>query len=149
MPETTFLFTLAQVLFVIAGTLACILLPRDLTTAAIALTISLGALLQFGIAAVLLRRRIGGLGGRAVGGSFLRYLVAAVPAFGAGVGVLALLGGLGDGWAVDGKANGLVATALIAAAVAVVYLAVLALLRSPELRAALDLVRRRRAAPVE
>jgi putative peptidoglycan lipid II flippase len=81
----------------------------------------------------LLRRRIGSVGGPALGAAVARYLVAAVPALLIGLAVLALLGGFTGGWAVSSRVGGAVTTAVIGLATAVVYLGALALLRAPEL----------------
>lgn len=134
--RTPFRFTLVQLVFVVTGTLLCTLLPHRFTAAGIALVVSLGAAVQLAVAAALLKRRIGSLGGPALLGSLGRYLVAAIPALAAGLGVLTLTGGFDGGWSVDGRAGGLAATVLIGLVVAGVYGGALAALRAPELGAA-------------
>jgi putative peptidoglycan lipid II flippase len=141
--RTPFRFTLVQLVFVVAGTLLCTLLPHRFTAAGIALVVSLGAALQLAVAARLLRRRIGDLGGPAVPRALLRYLLAAVPALGAGLLVLALTGGFGGGWSVSSRSGGLLATALIGLVVAAVYVGALAAMRAPELGAAARIVQAR------
>jgi putative peptidoglycan lipid II flippase len=131
--RTPFRFTLVQVAVVTAGTLLCALLPVQLRAAAIALVVSLAGAVQLVIAVRLLRRRIGAVGGPELRASLTRYLVAGAPALVVGLAVLALVGGFGGGWAVAGRVNGVLATALIGVVVAAVYLAALALQKAPEL----------------
>jgi putative peptidoglycan lipid II flippase len=70
-----------------------------------------------------------------------RFAVAGIPAGLAGWGAFALLGGT-DGWTMADKIQGALGTAIIGLVVVVVYVAILALLRAPELKAAGGLVRR-------
>ena len=70
-----------------------------------------------------------------------RFLVAAVPAAGAGWLTFQLLGGT-EGWTVADKFLGALGAAIIGIVVLVVYAAFLALLRAPELSTAMRLVRR-------
>jgi putative peptidoglycan lipid II flippase len=138
--RTPFRFTLVQLVVVVAGTLLCALLPYDLTAAGIALVVSIGAVVQFAVAARLLRRRIGSFVGEDLARSLVRYALAAVPALAAGLLVLALTGGFGDGWTVASRWGGFAGTVLVGVVVAVVYVAVLAALRAPELGTAIRLV---------
>ena len=138
--RTPFVFTLIQSVLVAAGTLLCALLPAGITAAAIALVVSVAGTVQLAVAVVLLRRRIGAVGGPEVRASLLRYVIAAVPALLAGLAVLALTGGLSGGWPVASRAGGIVATGLIGLVVVAVYVGALALLRAPELAVAARLV---------
>ncbi|MDH2443637.1 murein biosynthesis integral membrane protein MurJ [Amnibacterium sp. CER49] len=138
--RTPFGFTLVQLVVAVTGTLLCALLPHAYIAAGIALSVSVSTVVQLVVAAVLLRRRIGGFAGRAVRGAIARYLIAAVPALAVGLLLLAVLGGFSGGWAVSGRLDGLVATAVLGAVVAGVYLGVLAVLRAPELGTAVRLV---------
>lgn len=141
--STPFRFTLAQVGIVTTGTILCALLPVSVRTAGIALVVSLGVTAQLGIAAILLKRRLGGLGGAPVAGLLLRSGIAAVPALAVGFGVAALLGAYGSGWAVSGRVQGILATIVVCVAVSAVFLAALRLLRTPELSVAASLLRAR------
>jgi putative peptidoglycan lipid II flippase len=141
--RTPFRFTVVQLAVVIPGTLLCGLLSPRFTAAGIAAVISLGAVLQLVIAGMLLKRRIGSFFGRDSARSLVRYLLAAAPALAAGLGVLALTGGFGTGWTVASRWGGFGGTVLVGAVVALVYLAVLAALRTPELDTAMRLVRER------
>lgn len=138
--RTPFTFTLIQAVVVVGGTLLAALLPADTTAAGIAAVVSIAGVVQLAVAAVLLRRRIGAVGGPEVRSALLRYLLAAAPALLAGLAVLALTGGLSGGWPVTSRLGGILATALIGLVVGVVYIAALALLRAPELGAAVGLV---------
>jgi putative peptidoglycan lipid II flippase len=138
--RTPFRFTLVQVVVVVVGTLLCALLPAGITAAAIALVVSLAGTVQLLVAVRLLRRRIGAVGGPEVRAALVRYLIAALPALLVGIAVLALVGGLGGGWAVQSRVAGVLATVLIGIVVCAVYVAALALLRAPELGVAVRLV---------
>lgn len=138
--RTPFRFTLVQIAVVVAGTLLCALLPHDATAAGIALVVSIGATVQFAVAAVLLRRRIGGYAGPEVRAALIRFAVAAVPALAAGLGVLAVLGGFTGGWAVSGRLEGFLSTAVIGIVAASAYFAALAVMRAPELATGVRLI---------
>lgn len=141
--RTPFAFTMAQVVVIICGVLLCALLPTDRIAAGIAMVVSVATTVQVIVGGTLLRRRLGGLGGAAVLPAVGRYLIAGVVCAAAGVGVLALLGGFDAGWALSSKYTALATTAIIGAAAAIVYGAVLLAVRSPELGAAITLVRGR------
>ncbi|WP_375387437.1 murein biosynthesis integral membrane protein MurJ [uncultured Amnibacterium sp.] len=141
--RTPFRFTLAQLAVVVPGLLLCFLLPAAWKAAGIALVISIGTAVQVVVAAALLRRRIGRLVDPHLAAGIRRILLAAAPSLVAGVAVLALLGGFGDGWILSSRIGGLVGAVSIAAAVALVYVGVLALTRAPELRLVVDTIRAR------
>jgi putative peptidoglycan lipid II flippase len=138
--RTPFRFTLVQLVVVVAGTLLCTLLPYRYTAAGIAAVVSLGAVVQFAVAAALLRRRVGRFVGPDLGRSLVRYALAAVPALAVGLVVLALTGAFAHGWTVASRWGGFGGTVLVGIVVAAVYLAILAALRAPELTAATRLV---------
>lgn len=138
--RTPFWFTIVQVVVVVAGVLLCLLLPRTAIAAGIAGVVSIGATVQLVVAARLLRRRIGGLSGRGIGASLLRYAAAGLAALAVGLLLLAVLGGFAGGWPTATRLGGLLATVLIGLVVAAVYTGVLAALRAPELGSAIRLV---------
>jgi putative peptidoglycan lipid II flippase len=144
--RTPFLFQLVQSVLFVAGALAvAVLAPGSLVAAGIALATSLAGTVQAVVAAVLLRRRLGGVGGRRLIRRFGAYLLATIPAAAAGVGILYLLGGLpgdGGGFAVSGRMPGIASVILIGAVSFGVYLGLLALARVPEVRDIGGLVRR-------
>lgn len=140
--RTPFLFTLVQAGVVVATALiAGAVLPDAYVTAGIALGQSIASIVQLIIAAWLLHRRLGSVGT----GSWLpalgRFCLAALPAAAAGWGVLVLAGGP-SGWMTSSVLAGALGSAIIGVVCAVVYFAVLWLLRAPELSAVQPLVRR-------
>lgn len=140
--RTPFLFTLVQGALVVATALvASAVTPVEHLAAGIALGQSISGTVQVVLAAYLLRRRLGGIQTRVWMLSLVRFFIAAVPAALAGWGVFLLLGGA-DGWTTADKVFGALGTAIIGAVAAVVYLAGLAVMRAPELTAALGLVQR-------
>lgn len=141
--RTPFRFTLVQLLVVVPGLLLCLLLPTAWTAAGIAGVISLGGTVQLVVAVVLLRRRIGPLMDAHLAGALRRLAVAGIPALAAGVLLLWAIGGFGDGWAVSSRLGGIAGAALVGAVCLVVYLAVLALVRAPEITMVTRLVRGR------
>ncbi len=147
--RTPFVFTLVQAAIAAGLAAVALALPPDIRTAAVALGQSVSIIVQLVLATLLLRWKVGGLRVRAWLISLARFLVAAVPAGLAGWGAFLLLGGTG-GWTVPaggtgavGQLLGAVGAAIICTVAAVVYFAVLALLRAPELTPALALLRRR------
>jgi len=147
--RTPFFFTLFQAL--IAITLALLMplvVSEDHLTAAVALCQSLSSIAQAVLAGWLLRRRLGPLG---MGGSLwalTRFTSAAIPAGAAAFGVYLLAGGPGGWMAADGidgmpgKLLGAVGTGVVGLVALVIYVAVLALFRAPELRTAAGLLGR-------
>ncbi len=145
--RTPFLFTLFQcVLVVISAFVAQGLLAADVIgvtslAAAIALGQSIASTIQTVVAVWLLHRKIGGLQIRSWMTAIGRYAVAAVPAGFAGWGVFLLLGGP-TGWTTSDKIQGAIGTCIIGVSVVLVYVAILALLRAPELKVAGGMLRR-------
>jgi putative peptidoglycan lipid II flippase len=144
--RTPFLFQLVQsALFVTGALVVGIVAPGPLVAAGIALVTSIAGTAQAVVAALLLRRRLGGVGGRRLTQRFGAYLAATAPAAAAGIGVLWMLGGLpadGGGFAVSGTMQGVASVILIGAVSFGVYLGVLALARVPEVRELGGLLRR-------
>jgi putative peptidoglycan lipid II flippase len=108
----------------------------------LALAWSAAYLISAGVAVVALRRRIGHVPGPAVGPAVAKAALGS-----AALAIVAIPLAAAIGRAAPGRA--LLATVVAGAAGALVYLAVLALTRSEELRSLLDLVRRRGAMPVD
>ena len=144
--RTPFLFQLVQSALFVGGALLVAAVAEDAVVAAgIALVTSLAGTAQAVVAAILLRRRLGGVGGRTVAQRLGTYLLATLPAAAAGVGALWLLGGLpgdGGGFAVSGRIEGLLSVVAIGAVSMAVYLAALAVARVPEVRDLGGLLRR-------
>ena len=139
--RTPFSFTLVQCALVVVTSLAASLLPLEYLAAGIALGQSFASIVQVVLATWLLHRRLGGL---RVGSWMLslgRFLLAAVPAAGAGWLTFLLLGGV-EGWTVSDKLLGAIGAAVIGLVSVAVYAGFLALLRAPELGPAIELARR-------
>jgi putative peptidoglycan lipid II flippase len=145
--RTPFWFTLFQSALIVVTALVAQwlyvsdVIPVTALAAAIALGQSLASTIQTVVAGWLLHRKIGGLRISTWLTALLRFAIAAIPAGFAGWGVFLLLGGA-EGWTTSSKILGAIATAIIGLAVVVVYVAILALMRAPELTSAGALVRR-------
>ena len=132
--RTPFVFTIVQVVLVIAGVLACTQLPYERIAVGIAAVVSLAGTVQLVVAALLLARRIGPGAGAGVARSLALDLLAAVPAGLAGYGLLILLGGTrADGFAMSGIVPAIGSMVVLAAGMGIVYLGALLLLRSRDL----------------
>jgi putative peptidoglycan lipid II flippase len=144
--RTPFLIQVVQAALFVGGAIAVAMVaPGPVVAAGIALVTSGAGIVQAVIAGLVLRRRLGGVGGRRLAHRFGAYLLATLPAAAAGVGILWVLGGLpgdGGGFAVSGRVPGVVSVILIGAVTFGVYLGALALARVPEVREIGGLVRR-------
>lgn len=145
--RTPFWFTIFQCVLIVGTALGALglreagIIPLTSLAAAVALGQSIASIVQTIVATWLLHRKIGGLQIGSWMSAIGRFAIAGVPAGFAGWGAFVLLGGV-DGWTMADKIQGAVGTAIIGLVVVVVYLALLALLRAPELKAAGSLVRR-------
>lgn len=111
---------------------------------ALAAWTSVSLTLQAVLSALFLRKRLGGLGTLEVTRHGLWYLAATLPAAAAGVGVLALLGGVAPGaFPVASIGGGILSMALAGTAMAVVYAGMLWVTRNPEFRATAEPLLRR------
>jgi putative peptidoglycan lipid II flippase len=144
--KTPFFFTLVQVVIFSAGALLALTLPLDWTAVGVAASTTVAGSIQLVIAAVLLRRRLGGLDGRRILVSVGRSLAALVLPVVAGVLLLLALGGTTEGgFAIQDRASAILSMAVIGIVMAALYFAGLWALRSPELRGFTEpLVRRLR-----
>ena len=145
--RTPFWFTIFQCALIVitaltaAALLAADILPVTMLAAAVALGQSIASTLQLLLATWLLHRKIGSLDARTWLLAIVRFTIAAVPAGLAGWGTFLLLGGV-PGWAASSILAAVVSTCLIGAAVVIVYILLLALMRAPELKTATALVKR-------
>ncbi|WP_303709553.1 MULTISPECIES: murein biosynthesis integral membrane protein MurJ [Microbacterium] len=145
--RTPFWFTIFQCTLIVVTALgAAALLSAEVIAltqlaAAVALGQSIASTLQTIVATWLLHRKIGGLGVLSWMRALALFAIAAIPAGLAGWGTFLLLGGT-TGWATSGVIPGTLATAVIGLVVVLVYVAILAVFRAPELKAAGGLVRR-------
>jgi len=134
--RAAFLIQVAQATLYVSGALAIqAFVPVEWIAVSLALLLSVATTFQSALSAVYLRPRTGGLESRSVALSTLWYVAAMVPAAGAGIGCLALLGGIGAGaYAVSSIAGSLITMAVAGTVMAVVYCAVLWITRNPEFR---------------
>ena len=145
--RTPFWFTIFQCALIVVTALGAVALLSaeviDLTqlAAAVALGQSIASTLQTIVATWLLHRKIGGIGILSWLRALALFAVAAIPAGLAGWGTFLLIGGT-TGWATSGVIPGALATAVVGGVVVLVYVAILAVFRVPELKAAGRLVRR-------
>lgn len=133
--RTPFFITLAQsVLYVVGALMIGATVPAQSLVVALSLMTSASVTLQAVLAYVVLRRRIGSLGG----GLFLaiiRFAVAAAVAAAAGFGTLQLLGGTGVGApAVRSVLGAVLCSGGSAAVMLLVFALALWVLRAPEFR---------------
>jgi putative peptidoglycan lipid II flippase len=143
--RTPFFFTVAQVVLFSALALACgFLLPDGLIGIGVAASISIAGTVQMLLAFVLLRRKLGGLDTAPVIRALVVYVVAALPALAAGLVTAWLLGAFVDGgFATTTVLGALLSMIVIGVVMSAVYFALLIVMRSPDLRAALAPILRR------
>ena len=142
--RTPFFFTLFQVVLILLGVLGCTQLPVEWIAVGIAGVITVSGVLQAVLAAVLLRRRLGGLDGRRIVQSLVKYLVAAIIPVLLGLSVVWLLGGMQeDGFALSGRLGAIVTMISVGLVMAAAYFGMLLLMRSAELQSFLTPLRAR------
>jgi len=132
--RTPFFFTLFQVGLIFLGVLGCTRLPVEWIAVGIASVITVSGVLQAALAAFLLRRRLGGLDGRRIRQSLIKYLVAAIIPVLLGFSLVWLLGGTQEGgFAVSGRVAAIVSMLAVGLVMAAAYFGMLLLMRSAEL----------------
>ena len=142
--RTPFFVETAKAGLFILGALACTLLPVQWIGVGIALVTTAACVLQTVLTFILLRRKLGPIGGRMLLRRHTQYLLAAVLAGAVGAGLLVLLGGFSaDGFAQSGRIAALVAIAVTGIAMAAVYLGVLLMMRNPDANTAIASATRR------
>ncbi|GAA2226216.1 murein biosynthesis integral membrane protein MurJ [Herbiconiux moechotypicola] len=142
--KTPFFLQVLQASIFTVLSAGCALLPPEHIAVGLALSLSAATGVQTLVAAIIVRRRLGGHGGGSVLRSLARFLLAALPS--AGVGVLVYLGLaalFGEAFLTSGYITPIVSMAVIGVVMLAVYLGALALVRSPELRDALGPIRAR------
>ena len=137
--RTPFFVQLVQsALFVVGAVAVGVLAPVEWKAGGIAVITSVAGIVQSAVAAALLRRRLGSLDGRRVLRRFGVFALAALPAGAVGVVVFAALGGFtAHGFVTAGFLPAALSLAAIGAVTLGAYLAVLWVVRVPELRGAL------------
>ncbi len=132
--RTPFLVQAIQAVVFVAGALLVVAhLPGEWIAVGIALITTLAGSVQALVSFVLLRKQIGGVGARGVLPAFGQYLLAVLPAAAVGFALLVVFGGLhAGGFAVASKGGAAASMLIIGAAMAVVYAAILVLVRNRE-----------------
>ena len=134
--RTPFFFTLFQVVLIVLGVLGCALLPVAWIAVGIASVITVSGVLQCILAALLLRRRLGGIDGARIVRSLVKYLVAAIIPIALGLVLLNIVGGRDpDGFALASRVNAIGSMLLIGIVMSAAYFGLLLVMRSSELTA--------------
>jgi len=142
--RTPFLIQLFQAVLFVIGALIVSNLDLEWIAFGIALVTTIAGTAQALLAAVILRRRLGGIDARHVARDYSLYLLAAVPAAAVGFLILALLGGTeARGFGLGDEFSAIVTMAVVAAGMAAVYAGGLAALRVQEFRALVRILSRR------
>jgi putative peptidoglycan lipid II flippase len=132
--RTPFVFTIVQVGVNITGSLLVGLYVEDIwMVVGLSLVTSASIMIQFGLAFALFRRKFGSLSHGQLTLATIKFLVAAIPAGGAGYWLLQVMGGIKQGAFPIGSVLSAVVTCMsIGAVIALVYILVLKLLRVKE-----------------
>ena len=138
--KTPFYFNLVQIVLYSGGGLFSLMLPKQFTVVGLTVTWALSTIIECILAAILLRRKVGMLGGRRI----LRTLASAIPA-----GLLAALAGIAMVSVFDMNlglatvAGAIWRSVVITVVAGVVFVVVLAITRSPDLRLVLTRLKAR------
>ena len=140
--RTPFFITLFQVIIFTAGALLMLaLVPKESLAVGVALTLSGSTILQALLAAILIRRRLGAVGGRTIVASLGKDAVAVAPALAIGLGTAFYLGFFGaSGFANSGYVQAILGMLTVAVVMGSVYLGALRLVRSREVDTAVATV---------
>lgn len=134
--RTPFYFTLFQFVLVVAGVLACRLLPTEWIAAGIALVVTIAGIAQTLFASVLLRNRLHRIDGTRIVVSLSKYVVAVALPVLLGIILLQPLGVTREGgFAVSGVAGAIISMVIIGCVMSCAYVGMLVLMRSQELAA--------------
>ncbi len=134
--RTPFFIQLVQAIAFVLGSLLVATFPSPMIAVGLAATVTLAGTLQAVLAVVLLRRRIGGIGGMPVVKQFAWFALATLPSTAVGLAILLALGGFGVGAFPVSPFGSVVSMVIAGSAMAAVYVAVLLLVRNEELRTA-------------
>jgi putative peptidoglycan lipid II flippase len=139
--RTPFFIQVFQSTLFVIGALAVASLPTAWIAFGIAAVTTSAGTAQAILAAVILRRRLGGFDAARIVRQLVRFVVAAVPSAIVGFGIVVLLGGTTDGgFAVSSPIAGAVTIAAVGLVMALVYAGGLAILRVEEFHEARRIV---------
>ena len=128
----------------LAAIAASFAVPSSAATAFITLATNLLFWVQLAVTFFVLRRRLGGVGGRAIGRAWWQSAVAGAGSAVAGAWALHALGGITtESWALSGLGAAVLTCVAVAALMTAVYAGALLLLRNAEVRQTWSLVARR------
>jgi len=133
--RTPFFIQVAQSSLFVIGALIVSTQPSESIGVGIAVVTTIAGTIQMLISAVILRHRLGGIDAVRIIRQYAIYLVAMIPSAGAGIALAATLGSFNGGFAVSGFVAAGITMAVIGVVMLVIYVVVLALFRTPELRA--------------
>src|SRR5690606_25827266 len=142
--RTVFFLELVKSALYVVGFVFCMTLPVDYIAVGIALVTVVSVTIQTLVAFLVLRRRIGHLGGRVLLRRHISYAASAIAAAAAGLVIVWSLGAFTpDGFAVGSVLGAIVSIAASGCAMAAVYGGILLAARNPELRSIVGTVTRR------
>ncbi|PRY67981.1 putative peptidoglycan lipid II flippase [Glaciihabitans tibetensis] len=133
--RTPFLIQVVQSAIFVVGALVVSSFPEDAVAVGLAWVTTIAGTIQVLITAVVLRRRLGGLDARHILKRYLTYVLATLPAAAVGIGITASFGGFTGGYAMSGIFPAMLTMIVAGGVMLVLYVAVLTVLRNPELRA--------------
>ena len=147
--RTPFFMQALQSVVFMAGVVGVAFLPVQWIAVGIAVVMTIAGTVQTVVAAALLRGRLGGLPVGPVVRASLAFFGAALVAALVGLAIVWSMGAFVEGgFAIDSRLGGIVTLAVGGAAMAVVYLGLLWIMRNPQLRdLAAPLARRSRNTP--
>jgi putative peptidoglycan lipid II flippase len=142
--RTPFFMQVFQSVIFVGGALLCGRLPADSIGIGIAVVTAVAGSAQAIVAIVLVRRRLGGMDGALVLVRHLQYLGLSLVAGAVGLIVTWLLGGYSaGGFAQSGTLQAIITIAVAGAAMCLVYLGLLRVVRNPELASVTGTISRR------
>jgi putative peptidoglycan lipid II flippase len=131
--RTPFVVTVFQSVLFVGGALLVALAPVQYIALGIAVVTTLAGIAQTGLAAILLRRRLGSFGGAVLATRHLVFFAAALVAAAVGAGLVWLLGGFTPGgWALSSPISAALTMAVAGGTMAIVYVVALLAVRNPE-----------------
>ncbi len=134
--RTTFYLQCLQTVIFIAIALACIMLPREWITVGVAASTTVAGIAHALTGVMILRKRLGGSGGRLLTVRYLQYLALSLVAGVGGAALLYVLGGFtATGFAQSGRVEAIVSMVLVGLLMSAIYAALLAIIRNPEFAA--------------
>ena len=134
--RTTFFLQCLQAVIFISIALACVTLPAQWIAVGVAVGTTIAGITHATVGSVLMRKQLGGTGGRGVAKRYVYYLVLSIISGFGGIGVLLLLGGFSPtGYAQSGRFEAIVAMALVGIVMSTIYAGLLILTRNPEFAA--------------